>query len=714
MPSRSRAALIVASLALPAFGCWSGTGAPPGRLDPAVAQDPLRVSSLAAGAAHTCALRADGAVLCWGSNEHGQLGRDVAGRIGWEPARARDIDDAVQIAAISGVSCALRRTGGVRCWGSVRKGRRIAAREDVPGIAGAREIAVGHGQVTAALGDGTVVQKSLRDDAPARRVEGLAAVEHVVAGYRHACAVTHDGAVWCWGQNDHGELGDGTTRSSARPVRVGGLGPTPRIAASQRATCAWPSDGSVSCWGNLGAPTPFTEPFKLPMVSGLVGAVGARRKACGWFQSGRVECVTRGKLGPDRAFVPGLGGAIQVVAGHHHFCALERTGKVSCWGSSEGEELGDPRAASASPRRVPGLDDARDLVTASHYACAARASGAVVCWGKLPFEDAEGTAPRAVPKILADRLAGNGSDLCAIDRAGTPRCWGANLAWTGAAWSGGDPLALPALSDARSIALGLDFACALGAGGRVRCTGKNRHGELGDGSTVARREAVAVSGLGGVAEIAQSEGLVCARLEDGHVTCWGITETPDRDAPLFLAPNDDAYSLEISLPNSAAWRDRSVASPAPVTVAGLDRVTRLDRVASDLCAIREGVASCWSRADRLTPKPVAGLRRAVSLSGSRGHRCALLDDERVACWGQNDLGQLGNAGPAVEVPTVVPGSEGSVQVAAGDGFTCARSKSGAVRCWGSNRFGELGDGGSFADRAEPIEVSRAALRTVPR
>ena len=143
MPSRSRAALIVASLALPAFGCWSGTGAPPGRLDPAVAQDPLRVSSLAAGAAHTCALRADGAVLCWGSNEHGQLGRDVAGRIGWEPARARDIDDAVQIAAISGVSCALRRTGGVRCWGSVRKGRLIAAREDLPGIAGARRGALG-------------------------------------------------------------------------------------------------------------------------------------------------------------------------------------------------------------------------------------------------------------------------------------------------------------------------------------------------------------------------------------------------------------------------------------------------------------------------------------------------------------------------------------------------------------------------------------------
>ena len=714
VPASRRAAFLLIAAAT-SLGCEPGRLAAVPTVD--VSLDPLGVVALAAGAEHTCALRAGGTVVCWGSNEVGQIGVDGGG-IAWTPREVSGVTDAVQIAGAAGVTCARRKGGAVRCWGAVRKAFPLSSKDDVAGVAGAREIAVGPDKLTVLLGDGSVVQKSLRDDSPARRVEGVPPAVQVSAGYRHACALLPNHDVRCWGRNGMGELGDGTTRASDRPVRVVDLADAGRIGTSQRGNCAWRANGNVSCWGNLGAGRPFTEPFTLPLVSGLLGAAGGIGMACAVFANGTVDCVKRGAVGPDRSRVGRVQNAVQVVAGYHHFCALERSGRVLCWGSDERGQLGDPAAVSASPRRVPGIDDARDLVVARSYACAVRASGGVACWGKHPFHESgegadDGGAPHAIADLAAARLTTNGFDACALDPAGVARCWGTGLRWAGVA-STATPTPLPGISGARRMALGFDFACALVDGGGVRCAGKNRHGELGDGTQIERREPVAVKGIAGAVEVATSDGLVCARLSDGHASCWGTTAlTDDAPAPpLFIATNDDVYSLEPMIPNAAAIKDRAVASPSPRIVVGVDEVSWIGRVGIDLCAVRrDGTAACWSRADRLAPRSVEGLTHARALAGSRHHRCALLDDQRVACWGANDFGELGTgaSGPAVAQPVVVTGVQGAEQLAAGEGFTCARIRDGSVQCWGSGRFGELGTAG-YGDRRAPVEVPRSALR----
>lgn len=691
---------------LSSVGC-APPEAPPAAPSVAVTLDPSTVIGLAAGAEHTCALHAGGTVVCWGSNEFGQLGEGGA-RIAWTPQKIAAIDDAAQIAAAGGVTCARRKTGAVRCWGSVREGKLISSKDDIAGIEGAQDLAVGPDQLTVLLADGSIAQKNLRDTTPVRRVPGITTATQVTAGYRHACALLASGEVRCWGRNDMGELGNGSTRSSAAPVRVADLDDVKRIGTSQRGNCAWRRGGGTACWGNLGTGKPITEPFGLPLVSGMVGAAGALGKACAWYANGTVECVKRGAIGPDRKHVTGVHGVVQVVAGYNHFCALERSGRVLCWGSDEQGQLGDPHAAIPVPSRIPGITDARDLVVARSYACALGAKGNVTCWGQHPFGSDEGTAPRAISGLTAARLASNGYDACAIDRAESARCWGKDLGWAGIA-KDAFPAPLPGLSGTRRVTLGFGFACALADRGQVRCFGKNRHGELGDGTLSERREAVSASGVEDAAEVATSDGLVCARLADGRVSCWGTTAVKPDSAPIFIKPSDDTYSLEPPIPN-AAWVDGSIASPSPAIVAGLDQVTRIDRVGGDVCALRkDGTAACWSREDRLVPRPVEGLSHARALAGSRHHRCALLDDQRVACWGRNDFGELGTGAIGAASPRPVPavGIEGVEQLAAGDGFTCARVRDGSIMCWGSNRYGELGRGGDYA---EPVEVPRAVLR----
>jgi alpha-tubulin suppressor-like RCC1 family protein len=608
------------------------------------------------------------------------------------------VDDAVQIAAGWGLTCVRRRNGAIRCWGSVRKGRRRAPAE-VAGIAGAIDLAVGRDRVCAVLRDGGVACKLLDDDAPAGRVAGLEGAKQVAAGARHTCALLADRTVRCWGSNDVGQLGDGTQRSVSGPARVLELDGVVRIGATQSGSCAFRADGEVACWGDLGLGEPTTEPWTLPSVDGMVGAAGAIDRACGLFVDGSVECVWREAGLPERRKVAGISDAVQLVAGFDHFCALGRDGRVRCWGNGGDGQLGDSAAGSDVPRPVPGLDDARDLA-AGMFACAARAGGGVTCWGHHPFRGGKGTAPQAVPGVSdAVRLATDSDKaMCALGKSGAVRCWG-NLAWMGATPDGNAVTALGALGaggGARGLALGNGFACAVEADGKVRCAGKDDHGERAGGT---RSEANVVAGLDPAAEIATVDGLVCARLASGKVACWGaVALQPGLGDEMEMVREGEEAGFAYGNPFVRLVRRkvRAVAQRSPRLLPEIEGATWLGGVGKELCAVRRGEALCWSRESALAAKPVAGLASAVELAGG----CALLADGRVAC---REIAAGASGAEAAEFKPVAGLSE-VAQVAAGWGFTCARKKDGSVWCWGSNLFGALGDGGSWAWHEKPVVV----------
>jgi alpha-tubulin suppressor-like RCC1 family protein len=237
----------------------------------------LDVVDVSAGYAHTCAVDARGAAWCWGAGGERTRTFDdpegVRGRLGDgtdldrpTPVRVVGIDDAVRIAAGSGHSCALRGEGSVMCWGDNRYGQLgngtlVTSLVPVPvaGLSGAVEVTAGAGSTCARLGSGQVRCWGWDDSgdrvAPGP-VPGLG--DHVLsveAGGSHNCAIECGGRLKCWGENDVGQLGDGTHGSigadhdRAVAADVVGVEDVIAVSAGRWSTCALQAGGEVLCWG---------------------------------------------------------------------------------------------------------------------------------------------------------------------------------------------------------------------------------------------------------------------------------------------------------------------------------------------------------------------------------------------------------------------------------------------------------------------------------
>src|SRR3954451_6555731 len=170
----------------------------------------------------------------------------------------------------------------------------------------------------------------------------------VSAGASDTCAaLLPSGRVVCWGNGAAGQLGDGTSTSSAAPVGVSRLAGATAVSAGEDHTCAVVAGGGVDCWGF--APDRF---FPLP------------------------SSVTP-------VHVNGLSGAIAVSAGAQHSCAVTAHGRVECWGAGASGELGNgAKAASADPVEVTGIASAVAVTAGAGHSCAVLSGGGVQCWGR--------------------------------------------------------------------------------------------------------------------------------------------------------------------------------------------------------------------------------------------------------------------------------------------------------------------------------------------
>jgi len=339
------------------------------------------------------------------------------------------------IAAGSAHSCALTTGGGVKCWGGN-----------------------GNGQ----LGDGTTIDRST----PVNVVGLAGGVAAIAAGGSDTCALTAGGGVKCWGYNQFGQLGDGTTINSSTPVDVVGLASgVAAIAAGGYHTCALTAGGGVKCWGEnksgeLGDGTTINSSTPVDVV-GLASGVAA------------------------------------IAAGGSHTCALtagggvgtpsrQQFGGVKCWGYDLYGQLGDGTIAWSCPTPVDVVGLASGVAT----------------------------------------IAAGGDHTCALTTGGRLKCWGSNRnggLGDGTAIDSGTPVDVVGFSTGVAIiAAGYWHTCALTAGRGVKCWGLNEYGQLGDGTTTQRCTPVDGVGLAnGVAAIAAGRDHTCALTAGGGVKCWG-------------------------------------------------------------------------------------------------------------------------------------------------------------------------------------------------
>lgn len=345
----------------------------------------------------------------------------------------------VAIAAGALHTCALTSTGGVKCWGDNTYGQ---------------------------LGDGTTTNQATPVD-----VKGLeGGVSFISAGSGHTCALTKDGGVKCWGNNNDGELGDGTTTQRLTPVDVNGLtSGVSAIALGSLYTCALTSTGVVKCWGWRNA-----------------------------YAEGNDNPTTK-RLSP--VDVQGLTSGIRAIAtGTAHTCVLTSTGGVKCWGSNGEGQLGDGTTINrATPVDVSELTSGVSAIAANGYhTCALTKRGGIKCWGINVYGTlGDGTTTNHTTPIDVSGLTlgvsainVSGSHTCAITSIGGVKCWGDNT--QGQLGNGTidqqiKPIDVNGLSnDIIAIAAGDLHTCALTLDGIVKCWGANFLGQLGDGTITQR------------------------------------------------------------------------------------------------------------------------------------------------------------------------------------------------------------------------------------
>jgi alpha-tubulin suppressor-like RCC1 family protein len=341
--------------------------------------------------------------------------------------------------------------------------------------------------------------------------------------------VSTAGTVKCWGHNNYGQLGDGTTTDRLTPTSIANLGSVAKISLGFGHTCALMDDGTVLCWGwnadgqlGIGNTVNKNVPTVVPNLADVTGVAAGGRHTCAVRQDGSLWCWGgnhKGAVGDgtnENRLVPTLVPRLKVVevaAGGNQFgtdvtCAVLEDKSLMCWGANDKGQLGNGSTTDMwSPALVAGLTNVEQAAVGSNLSCALGSDQKVRCWGDDTYGavgnhtvNDTGTfvttpTPIVMPLIATVRQITVGSD--AFDRShaclvrevtNTVACWGFGLAGETGASQGPiiahQPLDTFLVTDAHSVAAGGVHTCALtGSGTKMMCWGSNQYGVLGTGGS---------------------------------------------------------------------------------------------------------------------------------------------------------------------------------------------------------------------------------------
>jgi alpha-tubulin suppressor-like RCC1 family protein len=390
----------------------------------------------------------------------------------------------------------------------------------------------------------------------------------VSLGMRHDCAIRSDGAAYCWGWNDAGDLGDGTTLDQRSPVpAASSLGRFQAIGVGATHTCGLLRTGLVDCWGDnrdqqLGsyAAAMSLSPVALSSLT---------------FQS--------------------------LSVGGNHACAVTGTGTAYCWGANNLGQLGNYSAASHAPVPVAGSIAFRSISAGGYHTCGVTRTDELYCWG---WNDA-GQIGTSTP-----------SETCGYQPASGPTqpTYGLGSIPVTAHCIRRPALVVFMISDSlwqfrppafTSVAAGYAHTCVIEMRGGVWCWGRNDRGQLGSGAIGRGGDVVRVASLLQFAFISAGRDHTCALTSTGEAFCWGADST----GQLGRGPLPMGVEVCPTLPNGTSvgcYPDRTY-SAVPVAVVGGLRFVSIKAGGNSTCGVTTAAAVfCWGE--------VAGSSEPVRLS----------------------------------------------------------------------------------------------------
>ena len=417
----------------------------------------------------------------------------------------------------------------------------------------------------------------------------------VAAGLDHSCAVNQDRRVYCWGNGDDGRLGGNSTSDSQTPDLVHGtvngfglLGGVYQVDNGYKHTCAVKTNGRAYCWGDgehgrLGNDSTSGSHFPVAVAAGETDTTGdltgVRQVSSGGFHTCALKSNQQvvcwgynddGQLGnksnanssspvlvhTSSSDTTPLSDIIQISSGGRHTCALKSSGKVYCWGEGDSGRLGVTASEKTTPVQVPDVSGIVQISLGISHTCVLKYNGQVHCWGGSLYSKLGGSN-KNTPVKKAD---------------------------------------LTTLFGVEKLAIADRHSCAMQTSGRIYCWGSKAYGRLGDGvgnenSTSQSQRALLVKGIGNNGNMSEAIDInsfddhTCALRKDGLVACWG---------------KGDSYQLgnnSASHKNTPVLAVRTDKDAGVFSTADISPNQQISTSYDYACAVKnDGTPLCWGKA----------------------------------------------------------------------------------------------------------------------
>ena len=715
------------------------------------------IKQISAGDRHTCAIANDDTAYCWGRNNYGQLGDNrISGSRSTTPvpisANSSGLLNGKTVKQISAGknygTCAIASDDTAYCWGDNGSGQ---------------------------LGDNQISGYESHIPVPiSANSSGLLngkTVKQISTGYYHTCALANDDTVYCWGDNGYGQVGDnrasGWESTVPVPISTDGSGllggkTIKQISAGNFYTCAIASDNTVYCWGdnNIGQlgdnkVSSYESPIPVPISadgSGLLDGKTVKQISAGQYHTCAIASDNTaycwgdngsGQLGDDQAsgwesYIPvpisadgsGLldGKTVkQISISSYHACALASDDQAYCWGDNGDGQLGDNQT-SGNESYIPTTVDVSSIPPTSSIAS--------IKFGLLEVTSFTVNSDNSITVITPPNASGlvdvtittidgqvvvltNGYEyitpltITGIDPSYGPENGGTQLTITGAGFKQEE--------EWKQISAGTYHTCTISFDNKAYCWGQNTYGQLGNGSTTDSSILVPIDTSGvlsgkTIKQISAGESHTCAIASDDQAYCWGQNNygqlgnnnTTQQLTPVAVVKGDMPNLTIKQISASGRYYTCAIASNDQGYCWGLNNYGQLGNGTNGT-----GSSKSVPTAIALGDMPNLTIKQ---ISIGHFHACVISSNDQAYCWGYNDYGRIGNglhgSGNGSFVPAaVVQGEMPNLkvqQISAGESHTCAIANNNQAYCWGNGIFGRLGNS-STIQRATPVAIVQGEM-----